>query len=125
MDSTIVVAGISGVSGVIVGFLGGWFGRPAAKGKVDEEALKRQQQRKILADARQMVAEATQKNLPKHALANDPRLLAVRSQLDPGVLTPYKHNPLPGLAPRVLPIQEDHTPLLANLDRLEKKWELV
>lgn len=117
----IITAAIGGA----VGFGGGWFSRPAAKGKVDEKALKKQHQRKILADARQMVSEATQKNAPKHALANDPRFLAVRGQLDEGVVTPYKHNPWPGLTTRLVPIQEDHTPLVKNLDRLEKKWGLV
>lgn len=114
MDSTIVVAGISGVSGIVVGFAGGWFTRPAAQGKVNEEALKRQQQRKVIADARQMVAEATQKNLPKHALATDPRLLAIASRLDEGVMNAYKFNPMPAFTTPVLG-KEIHTPLLRTL----------
>lgn len=124
MDPTIIVAIVSALGGGIAGFAGGWFTRPAAQGKVDEDALKRQQRRKVIADARQMVAEANADNLPKHALATDPRLLAIASQLDEGVMNAYKFNPMPAFSTPLLG-KEIHTPLLKNLDRLEKQWNLL
>jgi uncharacterized membrane protein len=124
LDPTPVVTALIGA---VAGFAGGLFSRPAAKGKVDEEAIKQQQRRAMIDGARQMLAQARQERWNDARIANDSRCEALVAVADERTFRMTQEA-------RKMPPLSSHFPqadsvyaqtLESEAARLERNWNLV